>query len=65
MTERKMIKRQTMNYKTLSRKLKTEQHELRCSGRESSSCSTSDIRRVTVNDANNMWYANRVGHQHT
>jgi len=43
-----------MNYKTLSRKLKTEQHELRCSGRESSSCSTSDIRRVTVNDANNM-----------
>jgi hypothetical protein len=45
-------KRPTVIYKTLHRKLRIEQHkshcELRCSGRVSSSCSTSDTCHVTV-----------------
>jgi hypothetical protein len=36
-----------MIYKTLHRKLKVEQHELMCSGKISSSCSISGIRRAT------------------
>jgi len=53
--QRKMTKGQTTVYKTLHRKLKIEQREpikyrgeLRCSGRISSSCSTSDTCRVTL-----------------
>jgi len=37
--------------------------ELRCSGRVSSSCSTSDTRSL-LNDINIIWYGNRIGHQY-
>ena len=59
MAKIKNTKELIMTYKTLYRKLKTEQHtnvmnptktgsELVCSGRESSTCSTIDTRRVTL-----------------
>jgi len=63
MTKRKRTKGQTMIYKTLHRKLKTEQYELSknrgelmCYGRVGSSCSTCATSSVTlVTNGTYMW----------